>query len=98
MRRKKVLNTGRVEIGIALFLIVLLVGMNACQIDGEAVQIDDDDLGGVVTSAQGPEAGVWVIAETADLPTKFIKIVEVNTVHSGNSAAFAAMNFASKII
>ena len=75
MRRKKVLNTGRVEIGIALFLIVLLVGMNACQIDGEAVQIDDDDLGGVVTSAQGPEAGVWVIAETADLPTKFIKIV-----------------------
>ena len=30
---------------------------------------------GVVTSGAGPEAGVWVIAETGDLPTKFRKIV-----------------------
>ena len=30
---------------------------------------------GVVTGAKGPEAGVWVIAETSDLPTRFIKIV-----------------------
>ncbi|MGD0907804.1 MAG: carboxypeptidase regulatory-like domain-containing protein [Candidatus Acidiferrales bacterium] len=34
-----------------------------------------DYIGGVVTSPNGPEAGVWVIAETADLPTKFRKIV-----------------------
>src|SRR5207249_6132261 len=33
------------------------------------------DLGGTVTSAGGPEAGAWVIAETTDLPTKFTKIV-----------------------
>jgi hypothetical protein len=33
------------------------------------------DISGVVTSAKGPEAGVWVIAETSDLPTKFAKIV-----------------------
>src|SRR5436190_7751313 len=33
------------------------------------------DLTGVVTSVNGPEAGVWVIAETNDLPTKFAKIV-----------------------
>ena len=32
-------------------------------------------MGGVVTGANGPEAGVWVIAETTDLPTKFAKIV-----------------------
>src|SRR5437762_7263975 len=32
-------------------------------------------IGGVVRSANGPEAGVWVIAETKDLPTNFIKIV-----------------------
>ncbi len=32
-------------------------------------------LTGVVQGAQGPEAGVWVIAETKDLPTNFIKIV-----------------------
>ncbi len=37
--------------------------------------IDADDIGGVVTSSKGPEAGVWVIAETSDLPTKFRKIV-----------------------
>src|SRR6476469_8687653 len=30
---------------------------------------------GVVRSDKGPEAGVWVIAETKDLPTNFIKIV-----------------------
>src|SRR4051812_46775409 len=41
----------------------------------EPVAIDEDDLGGVVTSANGPEAGVWVIAETADLPTRYAKIV-----------------------
>jgi hypothetical protein len=49
--------------------------MNAGQATTDAVRIDNDDLGGSVTSAKGPEAGVWVIAETADLPTKFVKIV-----------------------
>jgi hypothetical protein len=39
------------------------------------VRIDNDDIGGVVTSAKGPEAGVWVIAETTDLPTRFAKMV-----------------------
>src|SRR5205085_857419 len=37
--------------------------------------VANDNIGGVVTSAKGPEAGVWVIAETTDLPTRFIKIV-----------------------
>src|SRR5262252_4034500 len=40
-----------------------------------AVAIDNDDIGGVVTGPNGPEAGVWVIAETSDLPTKFAKMV-----------------------
>ncbi|MGZ8444992.1 MAG: carboxypeptidase-like regulatory domain-containing protein, partial [Candidatus Binatia bacterium] len=39
------------------------------------VQIDNDDIGGVVTSAKGPEAGVWVIAETTELPTRFARTV-----------------------
>jgi hypothetical protein len=39
------------------------------------VAIDADDIGGVVTGANGPEAGVWVIAETKDLPTRFAKMV-----------------------
>src|ERR1019366_9143289 len=39
------------------------------------IAIDADDIGGTVTGAHGPEAGVWVIAETSDLPTKYAKIV-----------------------
>ena len=39
------------------------------------VEVDDDDIGGVVTSENGPEAGVWVIAETEDFDTFFAKIV-----------------------
>jgi hypothetical protein len=39
------------------------------------VSIGADSIGGVVTSAKGPEAGVWVIAQTTDLPTKLVKIV-----------------------
>jgi hypothetical protein len=42
---------------------------------GNGIAIDGTDIGGVVTSSKGPEAGVWVIAETDDLPTKFIKSV-----------------------
>jgi hypothetical protein len=38
-------------------------------------QARPDFITGAVRSGQGPEAGVWVIAETNDLPTKFIKIV-----------------------
>src|SRR5258705_5483587 len=40
-----------------------------------SVAIDNDDIGGGVRSASGPEAGVWVIAETRDLPVRYIKIV-----------------------
>ena len=33
------------------------------------------DISGTVMGPKGPEAGVWVIAETGDLPTKYGKIV-----------------------
>ena len=47
----------------------------AQQAAAPSVAIDNDDIGGVVRSASGPEAGVWVIAETRDLPVRYIKIV-----------------------
>ena len=47
----------------------------AGQAGASAVAIDKDDIGGVVTGAQGPEAGVWVIAETRGTPTRLIKSV-----------------------
>src|SRR5215213_8962879 len=40
-----------------------------------AVAIDADDIGGTVRGPNGPEAGVWVIAETTDLPTRFTRSV-----------------------
>jgi len=42
---------------------------------GQQVRVEANNIGGVVTGAKGPEAGVWVIAETKDLPTKYVKIV-----------------------
>src|SRR5882672_2392077 len=50
-------------------------GLSAQQTTAEVVRIGDNDLGGVVTGTSGPEAGVWVIAETKELPTRYIKIV-----------------------
>src|SRR3974377_1768575 len=40
-----------------------------------SIHVGSKDLGGVGSSPHGPEAGVWVIAETTDLPTKFAKVV-----------------------
>src|SRR6266550_4702875 len=54
-------------LGTALFIAAPTVA--------SAQQVKADEIGGVVTGAKGPEAGVWVIAETKDLPTKFVKIV-----------------------
>src|SRR5689334_9502724 len=47
---------------------------SAAQAAPAQIRIDADDIGGTVTGAKGPEAGVWVIAETRDLPTKYVKI------------------------
>ncbi len=64
-----------IAVGVGLVWIVALAVAAAQQPGTNAVAIDNDDIGGVVTSASGPEAGVWVIAETSQLPTKFAKIV-----------------------
>jgi hypothetical protein len=47
----------------------------AAQEEASRVPVDADDIGGVVNSSKGPEAGVWVIAETTDFQTKVRKIV-----------------------
>lgn len=50
------------------------LGGQAAQGSG-AIAMDGDDIAGVVTGPKGPEAGVWVIAETTGLPTKFSRTV-----------------------
>src|SRR5499426_3307715 len=73
MRRKLLYFTVAV-LAIAVLLTVSPAGMSARQTATD-IKIDPDDIGGVVSSSKGPEAGVWVIAETRDLSTRLIKIV-----------------------
>ncbi len=60
---------------LALVLSTILAATGAAQRAESQVPIDADDIGGIVAGPNGPEAGVWVIAETRDLPVRFIKMV-----------------------
>src|SRR3954469_5981804 len=71
MNIKKQLYLGVAAIGVAGFLAAAPTQLRA----QTAVAIDNDDIGGVVTGPGGPEAGVWVIAETTDLPPRYAKMV-----------------------
>ncbi|MEE2636119.1 MAG: carboxypeptidase-like regulatory domain-containing protein, partial [Acidobacteriota bacterium] len=72
MTRTRAAVLGAFVVGLAIVMLALQPGVNARQ---SAVEIDADDIGGVVTGPGGPEAGVWVIAETTDLPTRFNRTV-----------------------
>src|SRR5258708_11296957 len=72
MGLRQVLFSTVAAIGIAAMQLAVPEPAGAQEV---AVQIDKDDIGGVVTGPSGPEAGVWVIAETTELPTKYAKIV-----------------------
>src|SRR5207245_11625490 len=73
MSRKISLYLGVAAICIAV--LALPAQFSAQQAAPPGLRVGDSDLGGVVRGPNGPEAGVWVIAETTDLPTKFAKIV-----------------------
>jgi hypothetical protein len=69
-----------VSLSILPIAALLLIGVVAiitphAQQPAADVAIDADDIGGIVTSSNGPEAGVWVIAETRELPVRYIKSV-----------------------
>src|SRR5215211_5999055 len=76
-RQERDMRTGIRLAVLAASIAAVLVTPSASNAEQSAggITVGEADLGGVVTSASGPEAGVWVIAETTDLPTKFIKIV-----------------------
>jgi hypothetical protein len=62
-------------VAVAAFVAASLTSVGAGQTPASTVAVANDNIGGVVTGAKGPEAGVWVIAETRDMPTRLIKIV-----------------------
>ena len=68
MKTRKTLYLGVVASALAALLTACL----STQGTGSA---GANDIAGVVTGANGPEAGVWVIAETTELPTKFARMV-----------------------
>src|SRR5712692_3458595 len=75
MTMKQRLCLSVAAVGVLAFAAAAPAQVNAQVRAQTAVAIDNDDIGGVVTGANGPEAGVWVIAETTDLPTRYAKMV-----------------------
>jgi len=69
------MKTGSCLGAVVIGSLFLSVCQQAAAQGDSASRVGENDLSGVVRSANGPEAGVWVIAETGDLPTKFTKIV-----------------------
>src|SRR6201984_22705 len=74
MRLKSNLCAGAAALALPGMLATAPARLNAPQ-SPEAIRVGAAALGAVVTGPSGPEAGVWVIAETTDLPTRFAKIV-----------------------
>ena len=61
-------------IAFAAAMVFALAGVQGQVAPQAAVAVDNDDIGGVVTGPRGPEAGVWVVAETRETQTRLIKI------------------------
>ncbi|MCY3846317.1 MAG: carboxypeptidase-like regulatory domain-containing protein, partial [Acidobacteria bacterium] len=74
---RSTLSRSGIGVGFAAVVIVTasLVAVLAGQTPGGSIPMDGDDIAGAVTGPDGPEAGVWVVAETRDLPTRFIRSV-----------------------
>ena len=75
MTRSRVLTLAAALAFVAALSSPFLFSHSYAQQPAADVAIDSDDIGGVVTGPKGPEAGVWVIAETRDLPVRYIKSV-----------------------
>jgi hypothetical protein len=66
----------RVRVAIAVCSVALVATIVPFAAQGQRTPVAATGyISGVVQGPKGPEAGVWVIAETKDLPTNFIKIV-----------------------
>src|SRR5215467_6249818 len=62
-------------IAVTAILMASLARVQQGQVASPAVAINNDDIGGVVTGPRGPEAGVWVIAETRETQARLVKSV-----------------------
>src|SRR5271170_471430 len=60
---------------VCAIVVAVFIAATPASVSAQSVAISKSDIGGVVTGPHGPEAGVWVIAETHDTPTRFAKMV-----------------------
>jgi hypothetical protein len=65
----------RAAVVLTVVAVVAVLGLTGAGQAPARVSIDGDDIAGVVTGPKGPEAGVWVVAESTDLRTRLIKTV-----------------------
>ena len=74
---RSALSSGGIGVAVAGIVVVTasFVAVLAGQTPGGSIPMDGDDIAGVVTGPDGPEAGVWVVAETRDLATRLARIV-----------------------
>src|ERR1700686_2968850 len=75
MKIKSRLYLSVAAVAVAAVLSAPSAQLNAQQAANPAIHVGANDIGGVVTGPTGPEAGVWVIAETTELGTKMAKMV-----------------------
>src|SRR5262245_34324068 len=75
MKIRNLRGSGIVVVGLLVLSWTWLAARPDAQPAPPAVQIDSDDIGGVVTGKNGAEAGVWVIAQTTELGTRYAKSV-----------------------
>jgi len=60
---------------VSLSVLAIAIAVFLAAMPASAQSISKNDIGGLVTGPHGPEAGVWVIVETHDLPTRYAKMV-----------------------
>jgi hypothetical protein len=67
-------RAGQLGVGALVAAFAASFAITASRVEVAAAE-NTGFISGVVTSGKGPEAGVWVIAETKDFPAKLRKIV-----------------------
>ena len=67
-------RAGQLGVGVVVAAMAAAFAVAASRVEVTAAE-NTSFISGVVTSGKGPEAGVWVIAETGDFPAKLRKIV-----------------------
>ena len=65
----------KVATAASVIALAMVTSGSLAQTSPAVPTIDADDIGGVLMGPSGPEAGVWIVAETRDFKTRYVKAV-----------------------